>query len=219
MILTNRRFVRESPGREAKSIYIFCEGLKREYKYFEYFKEMDSRINVEIYKLHPHEDNSPLGLLSIAKKCILEDEAKYTFQKNDEVWIILDIDKDKNESRNPQIKKIEKELEQLSGWNLALSNPCFEVWLYYHYQSEKPDIKDNEYCTNWKKLVNESVKGGFDSRRHPLYIEQATKNAKSNYEITEGVPNVGSTDVFSLSKSILPLIESKLKKVIKELEH
>ena len=148
MILTNRKFVREQPSREAKSIYIFCEGAKREYQYFNYFKEMDSRINVEIYKLHPHEDNSPLGLLSIAKKCIVLNEnnpkPKYTFQKNDEVWIVLDTDKDEDESRKPQIKKIIVELESFSNWNLVQSNPCFEVWLFYHLESKKPIFEANE---------------------------------------------------------------------------
>ena len=99
MILTNRLFEREAPIREAKSIYIFCEGGKREYQYFKYFKEMDSRINVEIYKLHPHEGNSPFGLLNIAKSCIIANKdnpnLKYSFLKNDEVWIVLDTDKDK----------------------------------------------------------------------------------------------------------------------------
>ena len=37
MILTNRLFERQEPSKEAKSIYIFCEGVKREYQYFEYF--------------------------------------------------------------------------------------------------------------------------------------------------------------------------------------
>ncbi len=40
MILTNRLFEREQPSREARSIYIFCEGARREYQYFEYFKEI-----------------------------------------------------------------------------------------------------------------------------------------------------------------------------------
>jgi hypothetical protein len=53
MILTNRLFERVPPSREAKSIYIFCEGAKREYDYFEYFKQLDSRINIEVYKLDP----------------------------------------------------------------------------------------------------------------------------------------------------------------------
>ena len=73
MILTKRLFVREAPSRLAKSIYIFCEGAKREYQYFQYFKELDSRINIEVYKLDPTENNSPLGLFDIAKQCILSD--------------------------------------------------------------------------------------------------------------------------------------------------
>ena len=52
MLLTNRLFERQAPSRTAKSIYIFCEGAKREYQYFKYFKEMDSRINVEVYTGH-----------------------------------------------------------------------------------------------------------------------------------------------------------------------
>ena len=156
MILTNRSFEREAPVREAKSIYIFCEGVKREYQYFDYFKEMDSRINLEVYQLHPHDDNSPLGLLSIAKKCIiLDDETskpKYSFQKNDEVWIVLDTDIDKDESREPQIETILKEIDKIDNWNLTQSNPCFEVWLYYHLHKEKPDFEENEYCTNWNKI-------------------------------------------------------------------
>ncbi|MDB0601288.1 RloB family protein [Tenacibaculum maritimum] len=222
MILTNRKFEREAPVREAKSIYIFCEGVKREYQYFDYFKKMDSRINVEIYKLHPHEDNSPLGLLSIAKKCIIFSEEnpkpKYTFQKNDEVWIVLDTDKDKDESREPQINTIKEKIQELENWNLVQSNPCFEVWLYYHMHQEKPNFEGIEYCVNWKELVNNSIKGGFDSRRHPIFIESATNNSENNFEVTNLKPNIGSTEVFKLSKSILPIIKFKLQKVLKELE-
>ena len=70
MILKNRLFERAEPTREAKSIYIFCEGARREYDYFLYFQMIDSRINVEPYKLHPHENNSPKGILDIAIKCV-----------------------------------------------------------------------------------------------------------------------------------------------------
>jgi len=67
MLLTNRKFEREEPSLTAKSLYIFCEGAKREKKYFQYFVKMDSRVNIEVYDLDDQEDNSPLGLLNIAK--------------------------------------------------------------------------------------------------------------------------------------------------------
>ncbi len=222
MILTNRLFKREPPSREAKSVYIFCEGVKREYQYFRYFKEKDSRINIEVYKLHPHEDNSPLGLLSIAKQSILRNEKnnhnpKYTFQENDEVWIVLDTDIDKDSSRKPQIRQIKEFCEQEKDWFVVQSNPCFEVWLYYHFSSEKSVFKGDAHCTTWKRMVNSSIDGGFDSRRHPIYIERAIENAEDNFELHNGMPTVGSTEVFELAKSIFPLVAAKIKRVLSKI--
>ena len=222
MILTNRLFVRETPTREAKSIYIFGEGAKREFQYFKYFRGMDSRIKVEIYELENDENNSPLGLLNIAKKCIIANgdnpNPKYSFQENDEVWIVLDTDKDKGESRKSQIQKVRGYCKETESWFLAQSNPCFEVWLYYHLQSEKPIFKENEYCFGWKELVNESIPGGFDSRRHPIFIESASNNAEKNYFSKDDTPDIGSTEVFKLSKSILPLVKIKIMNVLSSIE-
>ena len=48
MILKSRIYQREEPSRDARSIFIFCEGAKREKQYFEHFREIDSRINIEV---------------------------------------------------------------------------------------------------------------------------------------------------------------------------
>ncbi len=222
MILTNRLFERVPPSREAKSIYIFCEGAKRELDYFEYFKELDSRINIEVYELHPHEDNSPLGLLRIAEKCILKSNdnpnPKYNFIEGDEVWIVLDIDKDKHESREPQIQTVIERCNGIDDWNIAQSNPCFEVWLYYHAHYVRAIFESSEKCANWKQYVNNSIKGGFDSRRHPIFIETASINAENCFQLENGKLNIGSTDVFNLANSIIPLVSVKLKKVLKQIE-
>ena len=222
MILTNRLFERVPPSREAKSIYIFCEGAKRELYYFEYFKELDSRINIEVHKLHPQEDNSPHGLLRIAEKCILKSvdnqNPKYNFIEGDEVWIVLDIDKDKDESREPQIEIIKTDCNERKDWFLTLSNPCFEVWLYYHSFSEKPQLKNPEKCASWKQFVNQAIKGGFDSRKHPIYIQVASINAKENFELIEDRPSLGSTEVYNLADSIIPLLKEKIEKALKQIQ-
>ena len=222
MILTNRLFERVPASREAKSIYIFCEGAKRELDYFEYFKKIDSRINIEVYELHPHENNSPLGLLNIAEKCIIKSDEnsipKYDFIEGDEVWIVLDIDKDETESRKPQIQIVQEKCHELKDWNLAKSNPCFEVWLYYHSHSEKPIFDKSGICTEWKQLVNNTIAGGFDSRKHPIYIETASANAAKNLQLDNGEPNIGSTEVYDLANTIIPLVKSKLKRVLKKIE-
>lgn len=223
MILTKRLFERVPPSREARSIYIFCEGAKREYEYFEYFKELESRINIEVYKLHPHENNSPLGLLRIAEKCILKTienpNPKYSFIEGDEVWIVLDTDMDRDESREPQIQNIKKRCNELENWCLVQSNPCFEVWLYYHLNSNKQDFINSEMCSEWKQLVNSTIRGGFDSRKHPIYIKTASINAEKNFNlIDEDKLDVGSTNVYNLANSIIPLLGSKLEIVLKQIE-
>lgn len=221
MLLTNRLFERQPPSREAKSIYIFCEGAKREYQYFKYFIEMDSRINVEVYKLHPHENNSPIGLLNIAKSCILlSDEnqsPKYNFQKNDEVWIIIDVDKDKEDSRKPQIQEIKVFCNQNKDWFILQSNPCFEVWLYYHLFDNRQSFEEDEKCSQWKNHLNDAIQGGFDSRRHPIFIQKAIKNSKSNFESNDDEPLKGCTEVYELGESMLTVLKEKIDKVLKEI--
>ncbi|WP_373497279.1 RloB family protein [Aquiflexum sp.] len=218
LLSRNRLFERKPATREARSIYIFCEGKRREKNYFDYFREMDSRINVEVYELNGEEDNSPLGLLEIAKRSIIESEVNpnpsYTFQENDEVWIVLDTDPDQQESRKEQIDTVRREISKLDAWFVTESNPCFEVWLYYHFHEKVEPFGSSDICKTWKVMVNKSISGGFDSRKHPLYVERATTNAEVNFKANEsGKLSVGSTEVFRLSKSFLPLILKKIKEV------
>ena len=218
MILTNRLFKREAPSRIAKSIFIFCEGAKREFQYFSYFKGIDSRINVQVYKLTPEENNSPLGLLEITKNCIIgnkEVSPKFNFIEGDEVWIVLDTDKDKVDSRAEQILTVRKECSDSKNWFVVQSNPCFEVWLYYHLNDLKlaADTID-ETCKSWKNHVNNL--GGFDSRRHPIYLERAILNAETNCNISDNKElDLGTTEVYLLGKSIFTLVENKINKVLK----
>lgn len=222
MLLTNRLFERQPPGREAKSIYIFCEGAKREPQYFEFFREMDPRINIEVYRLSSNEDNSPRGLLSIAKECILPDPdnpPKYDFQENDEVWIVLDTDPDKSSSREKQIQEVKAECHNLPRWNTVESNPCFEVWLLYHVNDQYEGFEQDNTCNAWKQRLNAIISSGFDSRRHPIYIQQAIDNAKYNFSfIAENRPNIGSTEVYHVAESIVSITKDKITKVLNKLD-
>ncbi|MFK7971791.1 MAG: RloB family protein [Bacteroidia bacterium] len=215
MILKNRLFEREEPSEEAKTIFIFCEGRKREHQYFSYFEGIDSRIKLEVYKLNPHEDNSPLGLLKIAKECLLNNETnknpKYDFRERDEVWLVFDIDPDKYDSRKPQIEQIIDEVNMLKNWRIARSNPCFEVWLYAHFSKAQPQSLPMLKCEDWKRLVNHIIPGGFDSRKHPIFISEAISNSKDFNE--QYKHQIGSTEVYQIGESILDLIYFKIQQI------
>jgi hypothetical protein len=221
MILSRGRiFSRQEPNRDAKSIYIFCEGKDREYKYFNYFKEIDSRLNLVVYELKGEEDNSPKGLYLLAQQSLVISEEnpnpKYELIEGDEVWIVLDTDKDINDSRKPQIKVLREDCIT-QNWQVAQSNPCFEVWLYYHQEVEKPNFEGIEISAKWKTFVGEVVKGGFNPRKHPILIQQAITNAEINFIKNEdGWPDIASTEVFRLGQAILA-IGGIRQKIIEEL--
>lgn len=214
MILTNRLFERQPPSREAKSLYIFCEGAKREYQYFKYFRKIDSRIKLEINKLSPNDNNSPIGLYNIAEVAFNGTKPKFALQKNDEVWIVLDSDPDKANSRKEQINRIKEDCKEKDNWFVVESNPCFEVWLFYHENEQFIEFENDDVCKSWKQKVNESYEGGFDSRKHPIFIEEASISSEKNFKAdNNGRPIKGSTEVHYLAKSIFFVLKNKIRAV------
>ena len=214
MIISRRLYSREEPTRDAKSIYIFCEGLSREACYFNFFKELDSRINVVVHQFSPEDDNSPLGLLRMAEESTSSSEdgaaPKYELMENDEIWLVFDRDHDKADSRAPQITEIREICNPKNDWEIAISNPCFEVWLYYHCNEDKPDFEGIECSAEWKTFLNRAVRGGFDSRKHPGLIATAITNAESNFTQILGEPDIACTEVFRLAKVIYGFVKEKL---------
>ncbi|MDX9804612.1 MAG: RloB family protein [bacterium] len=216
MIIRSREFKRNPPSRDAKKIYIFCEGKTRESEYFNFFEGLDSRVSIRVCFLKGNENNTPEGLLNIAKEkmpiCSFEPE------NNDEVWIVFDTDADKFLSREPQINLVRDYCSKTKNWFHAESNPCFELWLYYHF-AEKPSFEGFHISKIWKSKLNEFICGGFDSRKYPLFIADAIENAKSNYIINEaGRPIVGSTELFKLGETIYKMMSDKIDRMRKDSE-
>ncbi len=207
----NRSFTRREPTRDARSLYIFCEGKKREYQYFKYFRGLDSRINVEVYPLEGHEDNSPTGLLKLATRCFHSSEdnpyPKYELLKGDEVWFVVDTDR-----WGEKITQLRNNCSQ-QGWHLVQSNPCFEVWLYYHLYDEPANFHLNEVCSTWKEYLSSNIEGGFNSRKHTILVGSAIENARVNYLVDGDAPAVGSSSVYKLADVIYSFCKDKIEKV------
>jgi RloB-like protein len=179
---------------------------------------LDSRIRIEVYRLKSNEDNSPQGLLDIAHTCLVKSDEnpnpKYELLEEDEVWFVIDTDPDKNDSRKPQIQALRRECKS-KDWYVAQSNPCFEVWLYYHFYAQKPNFDNIIFCHEWKQFLHKEI-GGFDSKRHPIVFEKAIINAENVFaKNEEGLPDIATTEVFNLSKIILPLVKRKIDVVLR----
>ncbi|PHI17988.1 hypothetical protein CEQ90_20285 [Lewinellaceae bacterium SD302] len=210
MILSrNRSFGREEPSRDAKLFLIACEGEKREYDYFNYFSELDSRINVEIVKPEVGDDNSPVGLF---KKILLliegsdDIEPVYELSEDDEVWFVIDTD-----DWGEKIIELTALVKEYPNFYIAQSNPCFEVWLYYHFTFNEINYDHLRDSRKMKQYLNDVFKGGFDSKKHPILISDAIKNTKFNYrEGEDNMPEKGSSQVYLLAERICNLISNKI---------
>jgi hypothetical protein len=101
---------------------------------------------------------------------------------------------------------------------VAQSNPSFEIWLYYHFYSEKPKNEDVLACVSFKEFVDIKIDGGFDSRGMPLEIQLATLNAEKNFENENEQPKVYSTEVFNLAKQIINFTKAQLDHCLEDLK-
>lgn len=223
MLIKTRSFTREDPERNATRIYIFCEGKDREYHYFSRFVRIDSSLNLNVYELKSDDNNSPNGLYNLAVKCLVKsddnpDPQYDDYREGEMVWIILDTDKDGHKGENSRASQLVNVRQQCNAlnWSIAQSNPCFEVWLYYHQESQKPNFEDIEVSSKWKTFVGDIIKGGFDPRKHPVLIQTAITNAENQFDIDQnGLPEIATTEVFKLAQNILSV--GKIKEKIEHL--
>jgi hypothetical protein len=157
-----------------------------------------------------HGESSPEKLYQAAVQKLNTNDTS-TYQKDiDEVWFVIDTDDWGN-----KIKKLRescKEGENHPEWKVAQSNPCFEVWLYYHFKEEAPSFKGVHAAKKWKTFVSDSVPGGFDPRKDPAWIGDAIKNARKNAS-AEGSLKPASTEVFKLAERFFPFVEGRCKEI------
>lgn len=152
--------IRKGGFLDAEKLFVLSyEGTISEKKYFNDFRESvffnDSGL-IEIVPLKKEKNSGtdPLSVKNLLKKA----KHSYNFKKTDEFWLI--IDRDHWETIHKiDFDKLVADCNKEDNFFLAMSNPCFEIWLIMH-------LKDiNEY--------NEEKVG--------LLLENPSKSRKKNY--------------------------------------
>ena len=143
-----------------------------------------------------------MGLYRNACKNLIKSEENptpsYSINNDDEVWFIIDTDQ-----WGEEIDELRQHTENHRNWFVAQSNPSFEVWLYYHFEQQKPA----KAIENWKTFLSESIKGGFNNSKHPVHIQQAITNSEAAFSMTANEPDISTTELFLVGKKILPLVK------------
>lgn len=214
-LIRPKRYERKEPSRDSRKIYIYCEGNRREYDYFRFFRGLSSNVNIIPI---PSKDGKtdPKKLKEAACMDFFgTDESNPVFtldeKQNDMVWFVIDTDE--WGSKIGELREFclsRNNGTDIDVWHVAQSNPCFEIWLYYHFFDKKPSAGSVALFSSLKNFVDTMISGGFDSRKHPDLIGIAIDNAFTNYNEQNGMPDLFSTEVYKLGKEILPFVKDVL---------
>lgn len=117
--------VRQSNVIDPKLIVIATEGEYSERQYFEELRLRFGRSSIHVEILNTTDNkSSPQHVL----RRLDEFRKKYQIKrKRDELWMAIDYDR----WGQAKLSEIAQLCEQ-KGFNLAVSNPCFELWLLLH---------------------------------------------------------------------------------------
>jgi hypothetical protein len=155
--------IRPGGFKEAEKLFILAyEGSVSEKKYFNDFRYSDWFNDSGIIEVIPLErpknaGNDPISVKNLLKKA----KSKFPFKPTDEFWLIIDRDHWEN-IHNINFATLVQECKNENNFFLAMSNPCFEIWLLLH-------LKDiNEFSADDKQLIFENPKIG--SKKH--YIDK-----------------------------------------------
>ena len=194
----NRNYKKGEPFRDSKFVIIATEGAKREKEYFETLCYGNQRVKIII--LAPTDEEQGKS----APKWVLERAVNYVekfgLNEDDQMWMVIDVDR----WSTAHIHEIAKESETLKNWHIAVSNPCFEIWLLLHYK--EVDKKQVKSCGDLKFELGKTIKGGYKHKIAIDNIHTAIQRAESS-DSNKGhyYPNEMESKVYLLAKVLTSL--------------
>ncbi len=183
-------------------IALIIEDSKRTVAYFRPIINKNLR-GIKIFSVLDSSSGIPVShMQGEANRCVVE--WGLNFEEGDELFMLCDLDHYRSalvalyKSKNP-------------AWNLIISNPCIEVWFYYHFNNTRPlfycEQNERAYSRQMKQLCNNCKEGGINHTTllSDINIEIPIRNAKTMYETEVShtfIPILGTTQMFSLMEHL-----------------
>lgn len=205
-----KREIPENLLRDYKLFAIACEGQKREPEYFKTFRFLSRRIAVDVIEdVVSEEEALSINPNKSAPKWVLDRAVRYIekegLNNEDDLWFVMDIDR----WEPSQILEIATLCDQYPNWHIVLSNPCFEVWLYLHKESNISKSKSKE-CSDFKSEISQFEKGGYHPIKFIPFLPDAIVNAKAlDSKPAYYLPEFKTSKVYQLGESVLRVVGKK----------
>ncbi|WP_165157822.1 RloB domain-containing protein [Parabacteroides sp. ZJ-118] len=136
----------------------------------------------------------------------------------DVIYMFTDVDHYENE-----LKEILGNSEKGSPiW--IISNPNFEIWLYYCYRNNPyGDLKEvleetPSQRSSKLKMVNGTFNngGGLDTRKAFEHLKEGIAHSIEHYQETNGIPNILSTQMHIFAKDVLLRLGDEYKSFVQK---
>jgi RloB-like protein len=191
---------RKHDRRSAKLFVIATEGKDTEKQYFEMFG--NRKLKVEVLATGDDNKSAPEYVLERLNKFI----ETYDLNDDDEFWLVLDVDR---WVKPTQLIAVCREARQ-KGYQLAISNPCFEIWLSLHFEDLNP--KDNtckHFQVRLRNVLGSYNKSNLDLALYKPKIQDAIDRAR-NLDLKSSAywPSTLGSHVYKLVESILQSLDS-----------
>ena len=214
MSLLNRKST--SIGRDQRVLRddrVFVVAAEDTYAPAQYFEHLPlPRVKVVVLPT-PNDSglSGPLDVVERLKKAFKEVSQKRQVQMGDEFWVLLDTDHRFQGSHLKGTLTALRNARQV-GFEIAVSNPCFELWLLLHHIDPPPDKPLTGYGAIEDALAmavgsygKKSIKAGqFPLVRVPDAIRRARALEELPDNPTEPWPKGIGTRVYRLMERILP---------------
>ena len=192
---SNREYKKGRPFRDSKIFVIVAEG-EREDQQFQFLATENSRIRMLIVE-RANGASAPkyfIDRLNAEKKA-----GNYKSAPGDLVWFVCDTDR-----WGRQLDILQHQCKQNPSWNLAISNPCFEVWLHLH---AGPVAGTKTSCSELKKILPKTLLGEFSPETYCAHIERAVGLAKqADVSPKDDFPAEMTTKVYKLGEQLCQVI-------------
>lgn len=205
---------------DAEKLFILSyEGTVTEKKYFQDFRASEYFNNSGVIEIVPLKRPKDKGSDPFSvKKLLKEAKKEYGFKDTDEFWLIVDRD-DWESIHKLSFEQLVIECKNENNFYLAMSNPCFEIWLVLHLKDltefsevEKALIYENAKTGNKNYidiLVGQLQRGdrGYNKRPNPRIYLSLTKialqRAKALDNLEEDYPKSIGTHLYKLIEKLI----------------
>ncbi|WP_027452675.1 RloB family protein [Segatella albensis] len=207
---------RHEAFRDARLIVIASEGKDTEQIYFKALAKEYTNPRVHVHILERSEDEQNSSSPEYVLKQLNNYKSLYELEADDELWLVVDKDR----WTDAMLSRVATECTQEVSMHMALSNPCFELWLLLHLEdaSSLTPKEQKQWMENRRKSRNTDPflkvrlrqkmgsyhESAYDAPALIAHVEEAIVRAKAlDKNPTDRWPQTLGTRVYLLVESVM----------------